>query len=97
MYTPTLWEQGTVIRMSGSAIKLTKVASIFCEDEMGIISFGGHSQVGQALGNYVWHWVPHPHMYTPSLWEQGIVIRMSGSALELNKGWHPSSVKIKCE
>ena len=50
----------------------------------------------QALGNYAWHWV-HPHMYTPSLWEQGIVIRMSGSALELNKGWHPSSVKIICE
>ena len=97
MYSPTLWEQGTVIRMCGSALKLTEVAYIFSEDEMGIISFGGHSQVGQALGNYAWHWVPHPHMYTPSLWEQGIVIRMFGSALELNKGWHTSSVKIICE
>ena len=97
MYTPTLWEQGTVIRMCGSALEHTDVASIFSEDEMGIISFGGHSQVGQALGNYVWCWVPHPHMYTPSLWESRIVIRMSGSALELNKGWHPSSVKIICE
>ena len=83
--------------MCGSALEHTDVASIFCEDEMGIISFGGHSQVGQALGNYVWCWVPHPHMYTPSLWKQRIVIRMSGSALELNKGWHPSSVKIICE
>ena len=71
--------------MCGSAIKLTEVASIFCEDEMGIISFGGPSQVSQALGNYVWRWVPHPHMYTSSLWEQGIVIRMSGSALELTE------------
>ena len=71
--------------MCGSAIKLTEVASIFCEDEMGIISFGGHSLVGQALGNYAWRWVPHPHMYTPSLWKQGIVIRMSGSALELSE------------
>ena len=85
MYTPTLWEQGTVIRMCGSAIKLTEVASIFCEDEMGIISFRGPSQVGQALGNYMWRWVPHPHMYTSTLWEQGTVIRMSGSALELTE------------
>ena len=82
--------------MCGSALEHTDVASIFSEDEMGIISFGGHSQVGQALGKYVWCWVPHPHMYTPSLWEQRFVIRMSGSALELNKGWHPSSVKIIC-
>ena len=63
---------------------------------MGIISFGGHKLVS--------HWgttcgvgFPIPHMFTPSLWEQGIVIRMSGSALELNKGWHPSSVKMICE
>ena len=71
--------------MCGSAIKLTEVASIFCEDGMGINSFGGPSQVGQALGNYVWRWVPHPHMYTPTLWEQGTVIRMSGSTLELTE------------
>ena len=71
------------------------MASIFSEDEMGIISFAGHSQVGQALGNCMWRSVPHPHMYTPSLWKQRIVIRMSGSALELKKGWHPSSVKLR--
>ena len=81
MYTPTWWEQGTVIGMSGSALEFTEVASI-SENYMQITSFGGHSYVGQALGNYTWRWVPHPHMYTPTLWEQGIVIRMSGSALE---------------
>ena len=27
--------------------------------------------------------VPHPHMYIPTLWEQGNVTRLSGSALEL--------------
>ena len=71
--------------MCGSALEHTDVASIFCEDEMGINSFGGHSQVGQALGNYMWCWVPHPHMCTPSLWEQGSVIRMSGSTLVLTE------------
>ena len=50
-----------------------------------MISFGGPSQVSQALGNYAWRWVPHPHMYTPTLWEQGSVIRMSVSALELTE------------
>ena len=78
-------EQGTVIRMSGSAIKLTEVASIFSEVDMLIISYGVHSQVGQALGNYAWRWVPHPHMSTPPLWEHGTVIRISGSALELTE------------
>ena len=71
--------------MSGSAIKLTEVASIFSEVDMFIISFGVHSQLGQALGNYAWRWVPHPHMYTPTLWEQGTVIRMSGSAIKLTE------------
>ena len=52
---------------------------------MRIISFRGHSQVGQALGNYAWRWVPHPHTYTPTLWEQGTVIRKSGSDLELTE------------
>ena len=77
MYIPTQWEQGTVIRMSGSAIKFTEVTSIFSEVDMFIISFGVHSQVGQGLGNYAWRWVLHPHLYTPTLWEQGTVIRMS--------------------
>ena len=36
MYTPTLWEQGHVIRMSGSALELTYVASIFSEDMLTI-------------------------------------------------------------
>ena len=85
MYTFTLYEQSTVIRMSGSATKCTEVASIFSEVDMFIISFGVHSQVGQALGNYAWRWVPHPHMYIPTLWEQEIVIRMSGSSLELTE------------
>ena len=85
MYSPTLWEHGTVIRMSRSTLELTEAASIFSEVDMLIISFGFHSQVGQALGNYVWRWVPHPYMYIPTLWEQGIVIRMSGSALELTE------------
>ena len=85
MYTSTWWEQGTVIRMFVSALKLTEVASIFSDNDMLIISFGGHSQVGQALGNYAWRWVPHPHMYTSTLWEQGTVIRMSVSALELTE------------
>ena len=85
MYTRTLWEQRTVIRISGSALELTQVASIFGEDDMRIISFGGHSQVDLALGNYAWRWVPHPHMYTPTQWEQGSVIRMSGSTLELTE------------
>ena len=83
MYTSTLWEQGTVIRISRSALERTEVASIFSEDDMQIISIGVHSQVSQALGNYAWRWVPHPHVYTPTLWKQGTVIRMSGSALEL--------------
>ena len=52
---------------------------------MLIISFGAHSQVGQALGNYAWHWVPHPHLYIPTQWEQEIVIRMFGSALGLTE------------
>ena len=85
MYTPTQWENGTVIRMSGSALELTEAASILSEVDMLIISFGGHSQVGQALGNYAWRWVPHPHMYTTTWWEQETVIRMSGSALELKE------------
>ena len=72
-----LWEQGTVIRMSRSTLELTEAASIFSEVDMLIISFGVHSQVGQALGNYAWRWVPHPHMYTTTLWEHGTVIRMS--------------------
>ena len=71
--------------MYASALEITEVASIFSEDDMLIISFGVHSQVGQALGNYAWRWVPHPNMYTPTLWERGIVIRMSGSALELTE------------
>ena len=71
--------------MYGSAIDITEVASIFSEDDMLIISFGVHSQDGQALGNYAWRWVPHPHLYTPTLWEQEIVIRMSGSALGLTE------------
>ena len=71
--------------MYASALEITEVASIFSEDDMLIISFGVHSQVGQALENYAWRWVPHPHMYTPTLWEQGAVIRMSGSALELTE------------
>ena len=77
MHTPTLCEQGTVFRMSRSALELTEVASIFSEVDMLIISFGVHSQVGQALGNYAWRWVPHPYMSTPSLSEHGTVIRMS--------------------
>ena len=80
MYTPTLWEQGIVIRRSGSALELRGgIHLLIRENVMLIISFGGHSQVGQALGNYAWRWVPNPHMYTPTLWEQGTVIRMSGS------------------
>ena len=71
--------------MYGSALEITEVASIFSENDMLIISFGVHSQVGQAFGNYAWRWVPHPHMHTPTLWEQGTVIRMSGSALELTE------------
>ena len=82
MYKPTLWEQGIVIRMSRSALELTEVAVIFSEDDMRIISFGVHSQVSQALENYAWRWVLCSHMYTPTLLEQGIVIRMSGSTLE---------------
>ena len=47
--------------MYASALEITEVASIFSEDDMLIIiSFGVHSQVGQALGNYAWRWVPHP-------------------------------------
>ena len=61
------------------------MASIFSEVDMLIISFGVHSQVGQALGNYAWRWVPHPHMHTPTLCEQGTVFRMSRSALELTE------------
>ena len=85
MYSSTLWEQGIVIRMSGSTLDLTEVASIFSEVDMLIISFGVHSQVGQAFGIYAWRWVPHPHMYSSTLWEQETVIRMSGSALELTE------------
>ena len=85
MYLPTLLEQGIVIRMSRSTLELTEAASILSEVDMLIISFGVHSQVGQALGNYAWRWVPHPHMYTTTLWEQETVIRMSGSALELTE------------
>ena len=85
MYLPTLLEQGIVIRMSRSTLELTEAASIFSEVDMLIISFGVHSQVGQALGNYAWRWVPHPHMCTTTLWEQETVIRMSGSALELTE------------
>ena len=77
MYTSTLLEQGTIIGMSGSALELTEVASIFSEVDKLIISFGVHSQVGQALGNYAWRWVLHPHMCTPTLWEKRTVIRMS--------------------
>ena len=71
--------------MYGSALEITEEASIFSEDDMLIISFGVHSQGGQAFGNYASHWVPHPHMYLPPLWEQGTVIRMSGSALKLTE------------
>ena len=71
--------------MYGSALEITEVASIFSEDDILIISFGVHSQVGQAFGNYTWRWVPHPHMYTSTLWEQGTIIRMSGSALEITE------------
>ena len=71
--------------MYGSALEITEVASIFSEDDMLIISFGVHSQGGQAFGNYAWRWVPHPHMYSPPLWKFGTVIRMSGSALELTE------------
>ena len=85
IYSPTLWEQGIVIRMFGSALERTEAASILSEVDMLIISFGVHSQVGQALGNYAWCWVPHPHIYSPTLWKQGIVIRMFGSALELTE------------
>ena len=69
IYSPPLWEHETVIRMSGSALELTEVASFFSYDDMWIISFGGHSQIGQAFGIYAWRWVPHPHMYSPTLWE----------------------------
>ena len=71
--------------MYGSALEITEEASIFSEDDMLIISFGVHSQGGQAFGIYAWRWVPHPHMYSPTLWEQGTVIRMSGSTLELTE------------
>ena len=77
-----MWKQGTVITMSGSTLELQR----WHPSSVKIISFWGHSQVGQALGNYVWHWVPHPHMYTPTLCEYGTVIRMSGSALEPYRG-----------
>ena len=63
--------------MYGSALEITEEASIFSEDDMLIISFGVHSQGGQAFGNNAWRWVPHPHMDTPTLWENGTVIRMS--------------------
>ena len=71
--------------MYGSALEITEEASIFSEDDMLIISFGVHSQGGQAFGNYAWRWVLHPHVYSPPLWEQGTVIRMSGSALKLTE------------
>ena len=71
--------------MYGSALEITEEASIFSEDDMLIISFGVHSQGGQAFGNYAWRWVPHPHIYSPPLWEQGTVIRMSGSDLKLTE------------
>ena len=71
--------------MHGSALEITEVASIFSEDDMLIISFGVHSQGGQASGNYAWCWVPHPHMYSSPLREYETVIRMSGSALELTE------------
>ena len=71
--------------MYGSALEITEEASIFSEDDMLIISFGVHSQGGQAFGNNAWRLVPHLHMYTPTLWENGTVIRMSGSALELTE------------
>ena len=85
MYSSPLWKHRTVIRMSGSALELTEVASIFSDVDMLIISFGVHSQVGQAFGNYASRWVPHPHTYTPTLWEQGTVIRMPGSAIKLTE------------
>ena len=40
MYSPTLWEQGAVIRMSGSALELAEVVSIFSEDDMLKIFLG---------------------------------------------------------
>ena len=36
-----------------------------------ICSFGGHSQVGQAMRNYTWRWVPHPLISTSTQWEHG--------------------------
>ena len=80
-YVYTLCEKGTVIRMSGSALELTEVASIFTEDDIirgSLTSWPGIGELCVALGS-------HPHMYTPTLWEQGTVIRMPGFALELTE------------
>ena len=75
---------GTIaIRMSGSALELR--GGIHIQGKCNVNNCIWGSQVSQALGNYAWRWVPHPHMYTPTLWEQGTVITMSGSAFELTE------------
>ena len=65
--------------LSGSALELTQVASI----SSGMNNFiGGHSHARLVLENQTWSWVPHPHMFTPTLWELRTETRLSWSALE---------------
>ena len=36
-------------------------------------------------GKHAWYWFPCHRIYTPTLWEQVNVTRLSGSALELTE------------